>query len=293
MAVKSQIGNVCKGSSAMSQGIVCLAQNNTTTDYVRLAYLQRLSLRVSNPQLPYALVTDQHSADSLTSKQRDAFDHVIVLANDQAADQEWKQRNDAQLFFHSPFRETIKVEADLLFTRNIQHWWPVLQHRDVVLSLGCVNHKGEPSTKRNYRRVFDLNNLPDIYSGLMYWRRSNTAHALFSQVAALHQNWPQVQKALVACDDPGSNDVIFSLAAMIMGCEVCTLPAADFFRMAHLKPTHVGLPEGQRWHNKYNVEVEPPELRINGLVQWHPVHYVDKTWPTDQIIERFELCCLN
>ncbi len=274
----------------MSQGIVCLAQNNSTTDYVRLAYLQRLSLRLTNPQLPYALITDQLSAKNLTPKQRGVFDHVIVLAQDQAADQEWKQRNDAQLFYHSPFKETIKVEADILFTRNIQHWWTTLQHRDVVLSLGCVNHKGQTSSKRNYRNIFDLNHLPDIYSGLMYWRRSKIAHELFGKVAALHQNWAQVQKNLLACDDPGSNDVIFALAAKMLGDEFCTLPAADFFRIAHLKSAHVGLPEGHQWHDKFNVEIHPPEIRINGLAQWHPVHYVDKTWPGLETIEMFESC---
>ena len=80
------------------RGIICMAQNNESTDYVRLAYLQRLSLRLTNPDLPYALVTDQASADSMSTAQKSSFDQVIILSVDWAKDQEWKQRNDWQLF---------------------------------------------------------------------------------------------------------------------------------------------------------------------------------------------------
>ena len=94
----------------IDKGILCMAQNNQFVNYARLAYLQRLSLKLVYPDIPYAIVTDQASIDSLSNKQQAAFDHVIILDCDWADDQIWKQRNDWQLFHLSPFRETIKVE---------------------------------------------------------------------------------------------------------------------------------------------------------------------------------------
>jgi hypothetical protein len=272
----------------MSLGIMCMAQNNSTTNYLLLAYAQRLSLRLTNPRLPYAVVTDQQSLDTLTPAQRQAFDHVILLDTDWAKDQDWKQKNDWQLFKLTPFRETIKVESDLLFTRDISHWWPVLRHRDLVLSLGCVNHKGQPSQQRNYRKIFDLNCLPDTYSGLMYWRRSQLAHAFFHTASKIYGNWDHVKSALIACNDPGSNDLVFAISARIHGENLCTLPAADFFRMTHMKPAHLGLPESKQWHHRFNVEVSPPHIRINGIDQTHPFHYVDKNWMDQNLIQRYE-----
>jgi len=272
----------------MSLGVICMAQNNSTTNYLRLAYAQRLSLALTNPGLPYAVVTNQDSLDSITDRQRQAFDHVILLTTDWTKDQDWKQKNDWQLFNLTPFRETIKVESDLLFTRDISHWWPVLRHRDMVLSLGCVDHKGNTSTRRNYRKIFDLNHLPDVYSGLMYWRKCQLSHAFFHTTARIYDNWDRVRSQLIACNDPGSNDLVFALAARLHGENLCTLPTADFFRIAHMKPAHVGLPEARHWHHRFNVEIDPPHIRINGREQVHPFHYVDKQWMDQELIERYE-----
>lgn len=277
----------------MTKGILCLAQNNPEVDYIKLAYLQRLSLLLTNPQLPYALITDADSASKITKEQQAVFDHVIVLQHDQAKDQVWKQRNEYQLFVYSPFRETIKVEADLVFTDNIDHWWHTLRKRDVVISHGCVDHKLRPGTSRMYRKLFDYNHLPDVYSGLMYWRRSHLAHAFFETVQDIHMNWTTIQKNLVSCHDPGSNDVVFALAVLLFGQENCTLPAADFFRMAHLKSAHVGAKIGVPWYQAHNVEVVPPQIRINGIMQQHPVHYHEKEWCTDQIIDLYKSCLNN
>lgn len=272
----------------MSMGVLCMAQNNSHVNYLQLAYAQRLSLALTNPDLPYAVITDQESLLTLEVSQREAFDHVILLETDWAKDQEWKQRNDWQLFNLTPFRETIKVESDLLFVRSISHWWPVLRHRDLVLSLGCVDHKHQTSDKRNYRRVFDLNHLPDTYSGLMYWRKSQLAHKFFHTTGRLYDNWERVRQSLIACNDPGSNDLVFSLAARIHGEHLCTLPTADFFRIVHMKPAHVGIPESQRWHRRFNTEVSPPHIRINGIEQMHPFHYVDKSWMDQNLIRKYE-----
>jgi len=264
------------------RGVICMAQNNESTDYIRLAYLQRLSLKLTNPDLPYALVTDQSSADKLTDKQRVVFDYIIVLPIDWAKDQEWKQRNDWQLFALSPFTQTIKVESDLLFTCSISHWWRMLEHRDVVLSLGCRDYRGRCATSRAYRKTFDANDLPDTYSGLMYWRKSQLAAHFFGKCKQLYQQWSTVQTELVRCDDPGSNDMVFALAAVLVGVDKVTLPAADFFNFVHMKQAIQ-----TRSIADLNVELVPPVIRINGHEQLYPVHYHNKEWVTDQIIDDY------
>lgn len=264
------------------RGVICMAQNNSSTDYVRLAYLQRLSLQLTNPGLLYALVTDQASADAMTLAQKSSFDHVIILPIDWAKDQDWKQRNDWQLFALSPFTETIKVESDLLFTCSIAHWWRMLEHRDVVLSTGCRDYRGRLATSRAYRRMFDANHLPDTYSGLMYWRKSLTAANFFGKCKQLYQQWPTVQKELVQCDDPGSNDMVFALAAVLVGVDQVTLPAADFFNFVHMKTAIQ-----TRSISDLNIELVPPVIRINGHEQLYPVHYYNKDWVTDEMINDY------
>jgi hypothetical protein len=261
----------------MEKGVLTVAQNSQT-DYVRLAYLQRQSLRRTNPDLSYAIVTDQETNRDISDNTRKEFDQVIVLQNDQAADQTWKQRNEGQLFWLTPFRETIKVEADLIFTSEIKHWWTGLRVRDVVVSQGCVDYRGNTGTSRAYRKLFDANGLPDLYTGLMYWRKSKTAQQFFGLVRELHSNWTEVSESLtrVGKNDPGSNDVVFSLAAKIFGIEKVTAPL-PYFRMAHLKPGINGLGENFPWHQQLIHDYEN-DLIIAGYRQTVPVHYHEKDW---------------
>jgi hypothetical protein len=272
----------------MTRGVICMAQNNQSTDYIKLAYLQRLSLKLVDPDLPYALVTDQTSADTITEAQKSSFDHVIILPVDWAQDQEWKQRNDWQLFQLSPFTQTIKVESDLLFTNSIAHWWRMLEHRDLVLSLGCRDYQGRPNISRAYRKMFDVNNLPDIYSGLMYWRKSQTAATFFANCKQLYQNWHVAQKELIQCDDPGSNDMVFALAALLVGVDNVTLPSADFFQFIHFKPEINRMSTLVECTQQCTIEVVPPLIRINGRVLEHPFHYYDKQWATNERIQEYE-----
>jgi hypothetical protein len=262
----------------MEQGILTVAQNSDI-DYVRLAYLQRQSLLTTNPGLPYAIITDETTNRDISDTVRSQFDQVIVLSEDLALDQSWKQRNEGQLFWLTPFRETIKVEADLIFTNNIKHWWTGLRVRDIVISQGCVDYRGKTASSRAYRKLFDANQLPDLYTGLMYWRRSKTAQQFFSIAREIHANWNEVKNSLIRVgrDDPGSNDIVFSLAAKIFGEEKVTAPL-PYFRMAHLKPAINGLSEHAAWHQQLMHDYNYKDLTIAGHRQTYPVHYHDKEW---------------
>jgi hypothetical protein len=266
------------------RGFLCLAQNNSTTDYVRLAYLQRMSCQLVS-DLPYTLVTDAASHASMSSHTRHMFDNIIVLQQDHAQNQEWKQMNDWQLFDLSPYKQTIKMEADLLLTQPIDHWWRMLEKRDVVISSGCRDFRGDTATNRLYRKTFDLNSLPDLYTGLMYWRFSETAGEFFQLCRSVYANWHLIKQQLSQCDDPGSNDMVFAVAALIFGQEQVTIPGADFFNFAHMKPAINGL--SRPWHREMSIELDPPRMRLNGFEQWYPVHYYEKEWATDDIIERY------
>jgi hypothetical protein len=84
--------------------------------------------------------------------------------------------NDVHAYHLSPYRQTIKLEADMLIASPIEHWWAMFEHRDVVISTGCRDFYDRPAESRFYRRVFDENNLPDVYNAISYWRRSHLAH---------------------------------------------------------------------------------------------------------------------
>jgi hypothetical protein len=270
------------------QGFLTFAQN-TDVDYLRLAYVQALSIKLTMPDAKYAVIVDEETLAEVTDKHRNVFDYVIPLPVDYARDEAWKLANEWQAFDLTPFKETIKVESDILFTRSIDHWWTAFRLRDIVLSMGSKDYQGNPGQSRRYRQIFDENNLPDTYNGLMYFRYSQTAHDFFSKARQVWQNWELVTTQLKNYrDEQPSTDLVYAITANIVGVESCVLPECDFINFVHMKNSINRWSESTPWPDLVLSEFDVPMIRINNVNQYHPLHYQDKTWVTDAVVERFE-----
>ena len=271
------------------QGFLTFAQNTAEVDYLRLAYLQALNIKATQPNAQVAVVVDLPTKELINDTHLSVFDYVIDLARDDSGStSNWKLDNEWQAFWLTPFKETIKLESDLLFTRSIDHWWTTFRLRDVVLSHGCRNYQQQLSTNRKYRRVFDDNQLPDVYNGLMYFRFTKTARDFFTYARQIYENWPAVRDTLKNCrDEQATTDVVFALAALLVGSELCTVPTADFVNFTHMKPAHNGFDETISFQEAFVAEFDSGMIRVNGINQLQPFHYYDKTFAQDEMIEYY------
>ena len=272
------------------QGFMTIAQNTVDVDYLQLAYVQAMSIKLTMPDSLYAVAVDTNTLAQVTEQHRKVFDYVITIENDLAENETWKLSNEWQAFYLTPFKETIKLESDIVFTRSIAHWWTAFRLKNIVLSMGCRDYKQELSNSREYRKLFDDNELPDTYNGLMYFRYSKEAAEFFYQAEQIFKNWDHIRdKVLLNCrDDNPTTDVVYALAARIVGVEQCTLPDADFINFVHMKPAINNFSQQMPWNELVISELDVPMLRINNINQYHPVHYHDKEWATSKIIKEYE-----
>jgi hypothetical protein len=187
--------------------------------------------------------------------------------------------NDWQMFFCSPYRQTIKLEADMIATSPIDHWWTLFENRDVVISVGARSFYDQPNQSRFYRKLFDENNLPDVYNAITYWRVSQTAKEFFELVRSIFENWNEYKKLLKFPEEVPSTDVVYAIAAHIVGVETVTLPPGLGPTIVHMKryinPTHTN-----DWTQELVWENNP--FRINTVAQWGFVHYHTKEWINEQ-----------
>lgn len=269
-------------------GYLTIAQNTEHVDYLELAYLQAMSIKGVMPGSLYAVLVDLNTHSKITKKHSAIFDHVILIPDDYASKDMWKLANEWQVFNLTPFKETIKLESDLVITRNIKHWQHLFRTKDVLLSRGCKDYLQQPSNNRAYRKVFDDNNLPDVYSGLMYFRYTRFAQEFFNTAKEIYLSWDIVRPSLKNCRDTmPTTDLVYAITASILGPENCTLPADSFVNFVHMKPEING------WANKpfYDtvvVETDLPMVRINNVNQYHPLHYHEKTWANESIVKEYE-----
>lgn len=183
--------------------------------------------------------------------------------------------NDWQMFAVSPYRQTIKLEADMLVSSPVDHWWTLFELRDVVISQGCRDFYGQSSSVRTYRKCFDINDLPDVYNAVTYWRLSSTAKEFFDLIRQIFEHWAEFRKLLKFADDQPSTDVVYAMAAKIMGPERVTLPAGVGPSIVHMK-RGINPIKTDDWTQELIWETDP--FRINTITQQGFVHYHKKDW---------------
>jgi len=266
-------------------GFLTVACNTEQTDYLQLAYVQALNVKQTQKNNQYAIVVDKNTLEKITNQHRKVFDYIIEAPEHNFG----PFGTEAFVFELTPFKETIKLESDLLFTRSIDHWIHAFRLRDVLLSTGCRNYQQELSDIRRYRKVFDDNNLPDVYNGLMYFRFTKTARDFFDQAKQIYRDWNTIADQLKNCrESVPSTDVVFALAARIVGEELCTLPSADFINFVHMKPAINGFNENLNFNEVFVTEFDHDMIRINNINQLHPLHYYNKNFITNEVIEYYE-----
>lgn len=249
------------------RGYLVVAVNTPEVNYVDCAYHLIKSIRQFHPDAKICLLSDstEHAWPGLIDYHQT---FGFPLSDNPYA-------NDWQAFGASPFRQTIKLEADMVIASTIEHWWTMLQHRDIVVSTGARDFYDQPTVSRFYRKVFDNNNLPDVYNAVTYWRVSQTAQEFFRLVRNIFENWLDYKPLLKFPDDVPSTDLVYAMAAQIIGPELVTMPFASYPRIVHMKrhmiPTH-----SHNWTDELTWESNP--LRFNTVAQWGAVHYHVKDW---------------
>ena len=250
------------------RGYLIPAINSDSVDYVRCAVQLARSIRHWHPDANITALTVKPCSDPV-------FDHVIPLPHGDLGG----YRNDWQVFHASPYRQTIKLEADMIAAGPIDHWWTLFERRDVVISLGARDYYDQPAESRYYRKIFDQNDLPDVYNAITYWRLSATAKEFFGLVRLIFDHWAKYKTLLKFPEDSPSTDVVYAMAAKIMGPESVTLPQRLGPNIVHMKK-HVIPTQSHDWTQELVWEMDP--FRVNTVAQWGFVHYHVKDWVLDE-----------
>ena len=237
----------------MTKGFVIMAQGD---DYVKCASALEKSIKRVMPSANVTVVKTD-----------------MLPYGDQAPHTNWKLQNDWQVYEASPYDETIKLEADMIIPRNIEHWFDVMSQQDVVVCNKIRNFKGELSDCKVYRRFIDDNQLPDVYNAITYFKKSTIADKFFTIVRDVFENWEDY-KAIFKCspEEKCTTDWAYSIACHIIGVEKTTMPNFIELSMVHMKQWVNGLPT-ENWTDTLVYEILPDQLRVNTYPQSYPFHY--------------------
>ena len=271
------------------KGYLTFAQNSAIIDYLQIAYLQALSIKCTQKINNYAVVVDKATSELITDEMEKVFDYIIVMAEDDAADQDWKLENEWKAWWLTPFKETVKLDSDILFTRNVDHWWKIMQAKDICCTSNVRDYEGNIATTDYFRKLHKINHLPNLYSGFTYFRYTKTSMDFFTQVRNVFKNWPYFRDELLKnCRHEKANtDEAYAIAAMLIGEELCYNPAIDVPTFTHMKGPIQGWPHIDWTKHAYGQVDDNANLTIGFNRQMYPCHYVSKGFATGELIERY------
>ena len=282
----------------MSRGYICIAQNSKNVDYLQQAYALALNLKLTQSSVSNLTVcVDPSTKAKITAKHRAVFDHIVDIPwKDDAETADWKINNKWKYLYMTPYDETVILDTDMIFPTDVSYWWDILSQRDVWSTTKVRTYKGEVVTSNFYRKYFELNNLPNVYTAFFYFKKSELASELFTMVEIIFQHWQRMFYKYMPKGKPDwlSGDVAYALAMQILGIEnECTRENIDAVpTFVHMKSHIQNVPDialSESWtdviptyYNTYS------DFKIGNFQQIYPFHYVEKDWLKQKMILQME-----
>jgi hypothetical protein len=273
----------------MTKGIVVLAQNNNTTDYVEQACLLAMSVSVTNPNTNISIVTN----DSIKPEYVQFFDKIIQIPwGDNANLSGWKVENRWKIYHVSPYDETIVLDTDMLVLQDISAWWNFLSNYDLYFTSRVETYRGETVTNSYYRKTFIVNNLPDLYSGLYFFKKCKKSHEFFTWLELVMNNWELFFGIYTpkSYNNWLSVDVSVAIVAKILNIEnEITNKKSKIPTFTHMKPMIQGWNNPTpRWQDAVGVYFSDDcKLKIGNHCQTGIFHYTEKDFLSKNILETY------
>ena len=269
-----------------------LAQNSNF-DYVRQAYLAALSIKATQENSRTCLVTN----DPVPTKYRQVFDYVVDIPwGDHAVDEEWKVSNRWKIYHATPFDETAVIDTDMLFLDDVSTWFDFLKNYDLFYTSNVTTYRGEKiPTNSHYRRFFYNYNLPNLYNGFHYFKKSDTAHEFNNWLELITNNWQQfymrVNNSMKHLPHP-SMDLTAAIACIMMDNKHnITNDKTEYPSFVHMKPKVQNWVDNfsYRWQDRVGVYLDNNlQLKIGNYQQRGLFHYTEKDFVTNDIIKKYE-----
>jgi hypothetical protein len=272
----------------MTKGHLIFAQNSGV-DYVREAYALALTIKRYNKINTTCLMT----SDPVPEKYKAVFDHIVEIPwGDAAEDFIWKVQNRWKIIHASPFDETIVYDSDMLLFSSNDHWWKLMNNKDLVLTNTVFNYKGVPIRNSKLRKCFYDNGLPDLYFGIHYFKKSKRAFEFYKWLDVISKNYKEFYAEFTPKSTQGffSLDVSSAIVTKILDAETeftLDIPAPSF---VHMKKEVQGWKDyTYSWRNSVIENfTKTGSYKISNFAQAGVFHYTEDRFLTDKIINILE-----
>ena len=277
----------------MTKGYVILAQNNDKVDYIKMAYITAMSIKITQSKVnSVTLITDV--PDSVPHHYRKAFNSILpIVWYDDALNSQWKIENRWKLYHMTPYDETVILDADMLFLSDVSHWWNYLEkNHNLFITNHVLTYRNEEVVSDYYRKTFTNNNLPNTYSAFTYFKKSPDAEIFWKMVELIVKNWKDFYQKYLENNRPKclSIDVVFALAVKLLNYEDKVFSTLPYPTFTHMKGRIQNwIQDRDNWMDLAAIYLNDRcELKIGNYQQTGIFHYTEKEFLNDNVYYKYQ-----
>lgn len=273
----------------MSKGFVIFA-DNSDVDYVRQAYALALSIKLSQPEHlnNVSLIT----SNDVPKPYQKVFDKIVPIPWYEKSESRYKSEHRWKIYHASPYEETVVLDSDMLVLKNIENFWKIFERHAVYYTSAVIDYRGNIVKSDYYRKAFTGNNLPNFYSALHYFKKSEISKNFYTWMELISNNWELFYGKYVSNHYPGfaSMDVTAALTSKILTEKNEFTSNDSTISFVHMKPMIQGWKDPvNEWMKAVGVYFDKDcNLKIGNFNQNQIVHYVDQEFLSGSIIDKLE-----
>lgn len=266
-----------------------LAQNSKEVDYVKQACVSAMSIRHTNPNSKICLITN----DIVPDKYKDLFTHIVDIPwGDAALKYDWKIHNRFKIIHACPFEDTVVIDTDMLVLNDLSNWDDYFAKYKFWICNNVKTYRDEIVTSNFYRKKLNKFNLPNVYYGLHYFKKSDIAHDFYSMLDVIVNNYEEFFNLQnMNLQNFASMDISSSLATAILDCENEITDNSNYApSFVHMKANIQGW-SGLK--DNWQMEVgsyltDDATLYIGNYKQKDIFHYTEDNFITQNIVKVYE-----
>jgi len=275
----------------MSKGYFVTALSSLSGCYIKNAYCLALSLLLTQKKInKLSVMTDD--INNISAKYKEVFDNIIELPEpDLSLGSNWRVQNFYQLYYATPYEETVVLDADMLFFDDVSQWWSSFENCDVIVTNKILDYRGNEITYNPLRDYMYKHDLPDIHNGFLYFNKSDISQELFSRIKLNTINWKRKCIDLFDEEIHYSSDGALQMSVKEMGTLLDFTLEQKIPTFVHMKTCMQG------WENAFSKDWRKyidhyfdnnMSLFIGEYQIKYPFHYHIREFATNELISKYE-----
>jgi len=185
-----------------------------------------------------------------------------------------KIHNFWQIYWATPYDETIVLDADMLFLNDYSYWWDYLSKFDILFPDTIINYKQEIVRHEQYDRILTDNNIRPSYEKMFYFRKGQFAQEFFTIMEQVIKNFEKFSFDYFSDYKPQSciTSYIFPICIKMLGIDDIVHDRNDIFKYVDMKLSCINV-NVKKWDEDLEHWGDYKEFYIENFKQYYPLHY--------------------